>query len=190
MQGRSWLTLTLTILVILGSGCSRNRAPQTTPAPPPPEPPVTTAPAAPPAEPDVRPAAPEWWAGDLDSINRHIEQNGLLGSVYFDYNRSELRSEAREQLSRNADFIRQHPQLVFGIEGHCDERGTDEYNLALGNQRAGAAKGYLTSLGIGAERLKTETHGKMRPVCYDSNESCWKKNRRAQFKVVSKGEGG
>lgn len=181
------MTFSLMILLVLGTGCARNRQPKTIPPPPPAQTSAATAPAAPSAEPELRPAAPDPWAGDLDSINRYVEQNGLLGSIFFEFDRYELRAEAREQLSRNAELMRERSQLVFGIEGHCDERGTEEYNLALGSQRAETAKGYLTSLGIGPERLQPVSYGKMRPMCYESTESCWQKNRRVQFKVVGKG---
>ncbi|NJL27949.1 MAG: peptidoglycan-associated lipoprotein Pal [Thermoanaerobaculia bacterium] len=188
MQRSTLLILGLMLLLSLGSGCSRNRAPETMAPPPAPtaQTPATSVSPAPLANPDLSPPAPDPWAGDIEAINRHIESNGLLGSVYFDYDRYELRAEARTQLDRNASFIRQHPELVFRIEGHCDERGTEEYNLALGNRRAGAAKAHLTASGIPTEQLRTVSQGKMQPVCFESSEACWQKNRRVQFKVVAK----
>jgi peptidoglycan-associated lipoprotein len=119
----------------------------------------------------------------VEELNRYLRDQGLIDDVYFDFDRSELRPEATEQLARNADWLRGNPGYVATIEGHCDERGTNEYNLALGERRANAAKSYLVSLGIDGGRLTTISYGEERPVCTESTESCWQRNRRAHFVV-------
>jgi len=101
--------------------------------------------------------------------------------AYFDFNKADIRADAREALTKTADFLRNYPQFRVTIEGHCDERGSTEYNLALGDRRAGAVKQYLVSLGISADRLTTVSFGKEKPFCTQSNESCWQQNRRGHF---------
>jgi len=101
--------------------------------------------------------------------------------AYFDYDKAEVRTDAREALSQTAQFMRSYPQLKVVIEGHCDERGSTEYNLALGDRRAAAAKQYMTSLGISADRMETVSYGKERPFCSASTEECYQQNRRAHF---------
>ncbi|MDX5415632.1 MAG: peptidoglycan-associated lipoprotein Pal [Alphaproteobacteria bacterium] len=113
-----------------------------------------------------------------------LEQN-VGDRVFFDTDRSSLSDEARATLQRQAAWMAQHGNLTFTIEGHADERGTREYNLALGGRRANAAKDYLVSLGVAATRLNTVSYGKERPVCLDSSESCWAQNRRAVTVIVS-----
>ena len=87
-------------------------------------------------------------------------------------------------LTKDAEFLRSYPQARVSIEGHCDERGSTEYNLGLGQRRSDAAKNYLVSLGISADRMTTVSYGKERPVCTEHNESCWQQNRRAHFVLV------
>lgn len=101
--------------------------------------------------------------------------------AYFDYDKADIRSDARDALSQTAQFLRSYPQLKIVVEGHCDERGSTEYNLALGDRRAAAAKQFLVSLGIPADRLETVSYGKERPFCSASTEQCWQQNRRAHF---------
>ena len=106
--------------------------------------------------------------------------------VFFDFDKSVLKDEGKATLQRQAAWMKLYPNLTFTIEGHADERGTREYNLALGARRANAAKDYLVSLGVDAARLKTISYGKERPVCLESNEECWAQNRRA-VTVVAEG---
>jgi peptidoglycan-associated lipoprotein len=101
--------------------------------------------------------------------------------AYFDLDKADIRSDARAALAKTADFLRNYPQVRVVIEGHCDERGSTEYNLALGDRRAAAVKEYLVSLGIGADRMSTVSYGKEKPFCMESNEACWQKNRRGHF---------
>lgn len=108
--------------------------------------------------------------------------------VFFDLDKSVLKEEGKATLQRQAAWMKRYPNLTFTLEGHCDERGTREYNLALGARRANAAKDYLVSLGIDGSRIKTISYGKERPVCLESNEDCWAQNRRA-VTVVAEGAG-
>jgi peptidoglycan-associated lipoprotein len=101
--------------------------------------------------------------------------------AYFDLDKADIRADAREILAHDADFLRNYPQIKVSIEGHCDERGSTEYNLALGDRRAAAVKNYLVSLGISADRMSTVSYGKEKPVCAESNEGCWQQNRRGHF---------
>ena len=101
--------------------------------------------------------------------------------AYFDYDKADIRPDARAALTKTADFLKNYPQIKVTIEGHCDERGSTEYNLALGDRRATAVKQFLVSLGISADRLSTVSYGKEKPFCMESNESCWQQNRRGHF---------
>lgn len=104
-----------------------------------------------------------------------------IKDIFFDYDRYDIRPDARETLLANARAFAERPQLRFTIEGHCDERGSERYNLALGDRRANAAKAFLVEQGIAAERIETVTFGKSQPFCTESNETCWQQNRRAHF---------
>jgi peptidoglycan-associated lipoprotein len=101
--------------------------------------------------------------------------------AYFDFNKADIRPDAREALTKTADFLRNYPQIRVTVEGHCDERGSTEYNLALGDRRASAVKQYLVSLGISADRMSTVSFGKEKPFCTEHNETCWQQNRRGHF---------
>ncbi|MGA2429060.1 MAG: peptidoglycan-associated lipoprotein Pal [Candidatus Acidiferrum sp.] len=101
--------------------------------------------------------------------------------AYFDFNKADIRSDARDALGKTADFLRNYPQIRVTIEGHCDERGSTEYNLALGDRRATAVKQYLISLGISADRLNTVSFGKEKPFCMQSTDDCYQQNRRGHF---------
>ena len=105
--------------------------------------------------------------------------------VYFGFDRYDLTDEGRSTLKANADWLKSNPAMSLQIEGHCDERGTADYNLALGAKRAQAAKDYLMTLGIGAERLSTISYGAEIPVCREHTEDCWAQNRRARFVIIS-----
>ena len=167
-------------LVIMG--CS-SKAPETPPPPPPP--PVTVPPPTDvePPSPVVPDETPDPWGAEIGKINEMALSQGLLGDVYFDFDKFELRPDARERLAKNAEFMRQHPSFQFTIEGHCDERGTNEYNIPLGGSRASAAVDYVSSLDVG-NAMRTISYGEERPVCTDAGESCWQRNRRARFVVT------
>ncbi len=116
------------------------------------------------------------------SIRELVES--MIKDAYFDYDKSDIREDARNQLQQNADALKTILQQVTGtvvIEGHCDERGSAEYNLGLGDRRSTSARDFLVQLGVPADRLRVVSYGKERPQCTESNESCWQKNRRAHF---------
>jgi len=110
-----------------------------------------------------------------------------LKDIYFDFDRYSLQPEARQTLKANASWLKTNPSGRIEIEGHADERGTNEYNLALGARRAQTIKDYLSTLGITSDRLSTISYGEELPVCKGPGESCWQKNRRAHFVIISLG---
>jgi peptidoglycan-associated lipoprotein len=110
--------------------------------------------------------------------------SGPLADVYFAYDSFELDDVARSVLKKNADWLGTRPNVRVEIEGHCDDRGTIEYNLALGAKRAAAAKSYLVALGISSDRVTTISYGEELPLCHEPAESCWSRNRRAHFVVI------
>jgi peptidoglycan-associated lipoprotein len=105
-------------------------------------------------------------------------------SIYFDFDKSELKSAAQDILTKKATWLKDNPNSSIRIEGHCDERGTNEYNLTLGERRANAAKKFLRDLGISENRLTTRSYGEEKPAVYGSDESAWSKNRRDEFKLI------
>ena len=171
------------ILAIGLAACGGNPPPKATPAPvapatPPPAPP-------PPAPRDVVPQEDEYrrlQGMSPDDINRM----GLLPDIHFDFDRADIREGDRQTLARNAENLKKFDFLRITVEGHCDERGTVEYNLALGERRSRAAFDYLVQLGVPAARLKSVSYGKEVPLCRESSEECWARNRRATFTVTGK----
>ena len=121
----------------------------------------------------------------MSSIDE-IERMGLLSEVHFDFDKFDVREGDARILEKNADALKRFDFLKVTIEGHCDERGTVEYNLALGERRAKAAYDYLIALGVPVERMKTVSYGKEVPLCKESTEECWARNRRAHFTVTGK----
>ena len=122
----------------------------------------------------------------LDERIQGKGEGGPLQDVQFDFDSYDLSPEARDTLQTDAGWLRNNAQVKVEIEGHCDERGTVEYNLALGAKRAKAARDYLVSLGISSDRLSTISYGEELPLCKESNESCWQKNRRVHFLLISR----
>jgi peptidoglycan-associated lipoprotein len=127
---------------------------------------------------------------DLQVVNDELRRRGFSPDVYFEYDESNLSDDAREKLNRNADLLKSQTRLNITIEGHADERGTNEYNLALGERRANAVKSYLSSLGVGADRMRTLSYGSERPVCTEHEDSCWSQNRRAHMVVTGRANQG
>lgn len=159
-----------------------------TPPPAPPAPPPAAPATPPPAPPPVRDVAPQ--PSEYDRLkamdSTELDRMGLLADIHFDYDKADLREGDRQTLSRNAEVLKKFDFMKITIEGHADERGTVEYNLALGERRAKAAFDYLASLGVPAERMKTVSYGKEIPLCSESSEACWARNRRAHFAVTGK----
>lgn len=181
--------LALVALAVLVSACSKDEPPA-----PVPEPVAAPAPA-PEPEREAEPLeAGEWEvadAGDEESFlsAEQINARQLLRTVFFDYDRAEIRGDQRATLQANADWLREHPNVRILVEGHCDERGTREYNLALGDQRAQAARDYMISLGINANRIETISYGEENPVAMGEGEQFWSQNRRGEFVAVSSERG-
>jgi len=118
--------------------------------------------------------------------NRIVDVGDRIFPIYFDFDKSELREDARATLSELAQWLKDNPTVRVRVDGNCDERGSNEYNLALGENRAASAKKYLVYLGISPDRLETMSYGEEKPVCTESNESCWSKNRRDDFTIIAK----
>lgn len=172
------------------AGCGK-KVPPPAPAPPPPPPPA--APLPPPPPPPPPPPAPAPPPPQLTEeqifAQKSLEQLNAerpLGNVYFDLDDSTILDAARSRLQQNADWMKRWTSTQVTVEGHCDSRGTSEYNLALGTRRATAVKDYLVSLGVPANRITVVTKGKEQPVCTDENEACWQQNRRGHFIITAK----
>jgi peptidoglycan-associated lipoprotein len=181
----------LLLVLVVAAACGRKQPPVATPAPPPAAAPptVTTAPPAPPQRVDEAlpvPAEPlsEDTIGNrsLDDLNK----DSPFRPVFFPLDASDLDDAARSVAQANAELMKKYPTWVVTLEGHCDERGTAEYNLALGERRAVAVKTYLVSLGIPPDRVRTVSYGKEFPFDPGHNEEAWAKNRRAHFVITSK----
>ncbi|HVS16934.1 MAG TPA: peptidoglycan-associated lipoprotein Pal [Thermoanaerobaculia bacterium] len=189
MTRKTLIAVALVAALVLAAGCKPKP-----PAPPAPssDPPRTTAPETPtevtrsPRTDTGGDVTEAPWPTDLQEATDRAYREGLLGEVYYEFDSSTLSDAARDRLARNAQFLKDHPDYVVTIEGHCDERGTNEYNLALGERRASSAQSYLTSLGIASGRLRTISYGEERPQCTQSSESCWQQNRRAYFKITGR----
>jgi len=179
-----------TVLGIVAAGCAQRQAAVASPATAATPPPVA-APAAPQppsrVEEDVLPVPTESIAEDaiasrsLDEVNR----NSPFASAFFGLDSAELDDAGRAVVTANAEVLRTYPTWAVTIEGHCDERGTAEYNLALGERRAVAVKAYLMSLGIAPDRIQTVSYGKEFPFDSDHDEPAWAANRRAHFVITS-----
>jgi len=139
--------------------------------------PAAAAPSAPaPAAPSTKPV------DDADKLRGEIKAFEAEG-IYFDYDKSEIKAEAKAILEKKAAWLRANPSYKVKIEGNCDDRGTNEYNLALGDRRAKAAQKYLNALGISMDRMSTISYGEEKPACTEKSEKCWSKNRRDDFKL-------
>ena len=186
----TWLT-TMVLLAVFVTACAKKVPPP--PPPPPPEPPAAPAPP-PPPPPPVRPPAPpppppaplsedELFARkSLDQLNAEMP----LSDVSFDYDQSTIRDDQRGTLQKNADWMRRWTTTKVSIEGHADARGTNEYNLALGDRRARAVQDYMKSLGIAADRMVVVSKGEEAPLCTDMTEACYQRNRRGHFVITAK----
>ncbi|HEX2164734.1 MAG TPA: peptidoglycan-associated lipoprotein Pal [Thermoanaerobaculia bacterium] len=185
---RKWIALIVMPLVVAVLAACPRKPPETVPdevevvTTPVPEPAPVEDVEPPPAEP-VEDMVEEELPSDLVELNRFLAERGLVADVYFDYDQAMLSDESRDTLAQNAEWMREHPEYTFTVEGHADERGTNDYNLALGQERAASASAYLESLGVAGSRLRNISYGEERPVCTTSAESCWSQNRRVHFVV-------
>ena len=173
------------------AACHKNKPPVARPAPPPPTSTASTTPARPPAPPEpvrepVVPAEPvrddAIASASLDDLNR----NSPLKPVFYELDSSDVSPAGQKVLDENATLLKRYPAWAITIEGHCDERGTAEYNLALGERRAVAARAYLVAQGISADRLRIVSYGKEFPFDPGHDESAFAKNRRAHFVITAK----
>jgi len=179
------------VVLMMVSACSKKKPPVARPPMPPP-PPAAASGSKPPGPPEpVRepvpvPAEPitsdSLSSTDIDTLNK----NSPFQPVFFAYDQDDIDSLGQQALNNNAQLMKKYPTWVVTIEGHSDERGTAEYNLALGERRALAARNYLVSLGIPADHLRTVSYGKEFPFETGHDEASWSKNRRAHFVVTSK----
>jgi len=185
------LAIAVTVALLVFVGCGKKKPPIARPTPPAPTAPAPAAPPpTPPAPtPDTSPIPKEpsitedpIASADLDTLNK----NSPFQPVFYALDSYEVDTTAQQALNANAALLKKYPTWVITIEGHCDERGTAEYNLALGEKRALSAKTYLVSLGIPADRLRTVSYGKEFPFDPGHDEGAWSKNRRAHFVVTSK----
>jgi peptidoglycan-associated lipoprotein len=172
------LMLCAAALVLVMTGCPKRPGISVVSAPPPAAP--APAPAVPAPTPAPVAAAPAP-APPAPAVVEEYKINDALRPVYFAFDSSKLRPGDARTLDASAAWLKAHPDQLTLIEGHCDERGTNEYNLALGERRANAAMSYLVSRGIEARRISIISYGKERPVCAEQNEACWSKNRRDIF---------
>jgi peptidoglycan-associated lipoprotein len=189
---RVWGTAILLLMVMSVAACGKKQAPVARPMPPPvPGATSTTgsrppAPPEPVAEPTIVPPEPvrddAIASASLDDLNR----NSPLKPVFFEYDSSDLSPDAQKTLDENAATMKKYPSWAVTIEGHCDERGTAEYNLALGERRSVTARAYLVSLGIPADRIRTVSYGKEFPFDPGHSETSFSKNRRAHFVITAK----
>ena len=144
------------VLVAKGAGGTQEATARVTVTPPPP----------PPFQPS---------ATDEELFSRNVRD------IFFDYDKYDIRADQQAALQADAQFLAQHPAMHFTLEGHCDERGSTEYNLALGDNRANAVKNALIQAGVGADRIHAISYGKEKPFCTESSEQCWQQNRRGHF---------
>lgn len=171
----TWLTVLMTASVLVAAGCASKPKPRATP--------------------EEQMAALEGWDIPLDPLTEGIafgepraEDVLILQTLYFDFDKSEILDQSRKILTGIADWMIEHQENRLKIEGHCDERGTKEYNLALGERRALGVRSYLTGLGVNPQRLLTVSYGEEMPACSEATEECWAKNRRAEFLVNYSGD--
>jgi peptidoglycan-associated lipoprotein len=178
-------------VAVAAAGCHKKVAPPP-PAPPPPQaaaPAPPPPPPTPPPPPPARPAPPPALTEEQIFANKSLADLNAekpLGDVYFDLDESAIRDDAKAPLQRNADWMKRWTSTQVTVEGHADERGSAEYNLALGSRRADSVKQYLVSLGVQAGRITVVSKGKEQPVCTEHNEGCWQQNRRAHFVITAK----
>lgn len=183
-------SLCLMVGIVIAASACHARPPATSPARP-----AAAAPAAPDPPPAPPPppkaAAPAPVAATDDELFRRKSLDQLngerpLSDVFFDYDQNTLKDEGRTTLQDDARWLKRWPSTTIRVDGHCDERGTGEYNLALGERRAAVVKDYLVNLGVNSIRIEVRSLGKEAPFCHEGGENCWAQNRRGHFVIVGK----
>jgi peptidoglycan-associated lipoprotein len=191
MTTQRHLACVILVALVVGGACAKKTPPVARPTPPPPaaaDDPSNRPPSPPTPVSEPRPVPPEpvptddISGRDIESINK----NSPFQPVFFALDSSDIDSAGQQALNANAEILKKYATWVITIEGHADERGTAEYNLALGERRAMSARTYLVSLGVSGERLRTVSYGKEFPFDPGHTEAAWAKNRRAQFVLTSK----
>jgi peptidoglycan-associated lipoprotein len=190
-QAKALIVLVILLTVVVAACKGKAKPPVARPMPPPmptasdtnpPPPPVPPQPVAEPVPVPPMPAEDNIGSRSLDDLNR----DSPLRPLYFELDQSDVSEAGQQVLQANAAVMKKYPTWQITIEGHCDERGTAEYNLALGERRALAAKNYLVSLGIPADKVKTVSYGKEFPFDAGHDDAAWQKNRRAHFVITAK----
>lgn len=178
--------IALAAVVVALPACSKDAPPAPMPEPTP------EAPAPAPTPPPEPAQTGDWEEADVPEQTflsaEEINQRRLLKPIYFDFDKADIRGDQRSTLQANADWLREHTDVAILIEGHCDERGTRQYNLALGDRRASATRDYLVALGIGANRVEIVSYGEERPAIMGEGEQNWSQNRRGEFVATSAGQ--
>ena len=180
-QTRIALILAAAVGMISIAGCAHKKVAQVTP-PAPPQPAATPAPPPAPRAVAAQPA-PAPVAATAPSLDELF--NRAMKDVYFDYDKYAIRSDDEGAVETAAQFLEAHPEVQVTIEGHCDDRGSDEYNLALGDSRASALRSRLLTSGVKSTQLKTVSYGKEKPFCTAADENCWQKNRRDHYVLAA-----
>jgi peptidoglycan-associated lipoprotein len=187
-----WLTTIVFVVSLSVTACAKKIPP---PPPPPPAPPAAPVPPPPPppppppVPPEPAPAPPRPLTEEEIFSRKSLEELNAerpLVDVSFDYDMSIIRDDQRAALQKNADYLRRWTSVRVTIEGHADARGTNEYNLALGERRGNAVKSYLIGLGIAAERMMVISKGEESPLCTEETEACFARNRRGHFIITAK----
>ncbi len=184
LQDLSRILVTAVVVAVVAGGCKK--PPATSPVEAPPPPPAPPKPVEAPAPREVTESfepPPVETAPVVEPSIAELNRSGVLRTVYFAYDSAELSEQTRAALRANAEWLNRNRKYRIQIEGHCDERGTIEYNLALGQRRADAARDYLVHLGVDPDRLTTISYGEERPADPGHGEEAWSKNRRAEFVI-------
>ena len=183
----------MTGLLVVAGACGKKKPPAAPPAPPPPPPAqVQQTPPPPPPAPPRAPSVPAPPPAPTEAeifarmSLQELNQSHPLEDVYFEFDKSDLSAAARASLQKDADWMRKWGSTRVTVEGHADSRGTNEYNLALGERRAASVRDYLGTLGIPAARVSVVSKGEEEPVCREETEACWAKNRRGHFIITAK----
>jgi len=192
-MSRSLHTFALVLVVsVLITGACHRKPPAVPPAAPPPPPPVAVTPPPPPPPPVVPPPPTPVPVPPTEEelfarmTVMELNEKKPLADVFFEYDKSDLSDVARASLQKDADWMKRWMSTKITIEGHADSRGTNEYNLALGERRATAARDYMVSLGVVASRISVVSKGEEQPFCTEENEACWAQNRRGHFIITAK----